>query len=251
MPIEMKHVKKSYGDQVVLKDFSLTVPDGGTVCLMGASGAGKTTVLRILAGLVKPDAGEVAGVRAGKVAMVFQEDRLLEWQDAFANVELVLGRPGGVTRPGKNVDGTDHVRHPEGFGDGGAGRAAQTGKRTWNKAARPGKRASGQAALRDFLRLEFAAVGLQDYEGKPISQLSGGMKRRVAIVRAVCADSELLLLDEPFTGLDEATKGQVVRYIRERTAGKTVVLVTHDVQDAKALGAQIIRCGVGTPGRTE
>ncbi len=219
MPIEMKHIKKSYGNQVVLEDFSLTIPDGGTVCLMGASGAGKTTILRILAGLTKPDEGEVVGVQGGKASMVFQEDRLLEWLDAFANVELVLGRISGGTYPAGQ----------------GIGRSAGMSDTKKSKSAK--------VALRDFLRLEFEAVGLCGYEGKPVSQLSGGMKRRVAIVRAICSQGGLLLLDEPFTGLDEVTKGQAIRYIKERTKGRTVVMVTHDAKDAAHLGAEIIRCG--------
>lgn len=199
MPIEMKHIQKSYGEQAVLTDFSLSVQDGETVCLMGASGIGKTTLLRILAGLTKPDAGEVVGVQGKKITMVFQEDRLLEWADAFANVELVLGK--GAREPKNDL-----------------------------------------RDMRDFLRAEFDAVGLHDYEGKPVAKLSGGMKRRVAIVRAVCADGELLLLDEPFTGLDEETRNQVADYVKSRAAGRTVIMVTHDAQDAARMGARIVLC---------
>lgn len=205
MPIEMKHIKKSYGGQTVLADFSLSIPEGGKLCLMGASGSGKTTVLRILAGLTKPDAGEVAGVQGKKIAMVFQENRLLEWADAFANVELVLGR-AGVEKYVAGMASAPKKKH--------------------------------RAALRDFLRAEFDAVGLHDYEGKPVSQLSGGMKRRIAIVRGTCAEGELLLFDEPFTGLDGGTKEQVIQYIKNRATGRTMVLVTHDVQDAVRLGAE-------------
>lgn len=161
---------------------------------MGASGIGKTTILSILAGLVKPDFGEIEGMEGKKLSMVFQEDRLLEWADAFENVALILER-----------------------------------------------KKSGM--LREFLRGEFEAVGLHDYEEKPVSQLSGGMKRRVAIVRAVCAEGDLLLLDEPFKGLDDGTKEQVAAYLKSRFAGRTLVMVTHDARDAKLLGARIVMCG--------
>ncbi len=223
MAIEMKYIKKSYGGQTVLADFSLSIPEGGVCCLMGASGSGKTTVLRILAGLTKPDAGEITGVQGRKVAMVFQENRLLEWADAFANVELVLGGAEGGSHmagltPG-GAEGGDHMPN------------LLPGKKKWRARER-------KAALRAFLRAEFEAVGLSGYEEKPVSQLSGGMKRRIAIVRAVCAAGELLLLDEPFTGLDEETRKQVIRYIKDRTAGQTVVLVTHDAQDAVRMGAK-------------
>ncbi|MDE7325593.1 MAG: ATP-binding cassette domain-containing protein [Lachnospiraceae bacterium] len=193
MPVEMKHIWKSYGEQKVLADFSLTIKEGEKVCLMGASGIGKTTVLSILAGLVRPDAGEVTGIKGKKLSMVFQEDRLIEWADAFENVALVLEQ-------------------------------------------------KKSQALWDFLRGEFDAVGLQDYEGKPVAQLSGGMKRRVALVRAVCARGEFLLLDEPFTGLDQGTKEQVAGYLNSRTAKNTVVMVAHDIQDAECLGARIVLC---------
>ena len=94
MPIKIKHIWKSYGEQRVLADFSLTVEDGEKICLMGASGIGKTTILSILAGLVKPDFGEIEGMEGKKLSMVFQEDRLLEWADAFENVALILEQIG-------------------------------------------------------------------------------------------------------------------------------------------------------------
>ncbi len=92
MPIEMKQIKKSYKDQRVLTNFSLLIEDGEKICLMGESGIGKTTILRILAGLTKPDSGEISGLQGKKVSMVFQEERLLEWADAFENVALVLNQ---------------------------------------------------------------------------------------------------------------------------------------------------------------
>lgn len=90
------------------------------------------------------------------------------------------------------------------------------------------------------MRREYARVGLTDYEGKPVSEFSGGMKRRVAIVRAVCADAGLILMDEPFKGLDTAIREQVISYVRERTAGRTVLLVTHDMAEAELMAAKIL-----------
>lgn len=155
---------------------------------MGPSGSGKTTLLSILAGLVKPDTGTISGVEKGRIAMVFQEDRLIEGQDAFSNLMLVLkGRPD-----------------------------------------------------KEEMRREYARVGLVDYEGKKVSEFSGGMKRRVAIVRAACADAGLVLMDEPFTGLDEAAKRQAIRYVKEKTAGRTVIMVTHDWAEARQMGARVL-----------
>lgn len=187
MPVILQNITKKYKQQTVIADLSLKIEDGGCLCLMGPSGAGKTTLLSIIAGLVEPEGGMVSGVDKKKISMVFQEDRLIEGRDAFANLSLVL----------KN---------------------------------KPTK---------EEMRQEFASVGLTDYEDKPVSKFSGGMKRRVAIVRAVCANASLLLMDEPFKGLDEAVKEQVIRYIKKRTKDQTVIMVTHDKAEAEQMGAEI------------
>ncbi len=83
-------------------------------------------------------------------------------------------------------------------------------------------------------------IGLGDSLHMPVSQLSGGMRRRVAIVRAILAESDLILLDEPFKGLDANTKTVVIRYLQQKTKGKTVVLVTHDEEEASLLADKVI-----------
>ncbi len=87
---------------------------------------------------------------------------------------------------------------------------------------------------------EFQKVQLSEYINKPVSQLSGGMKRRVAIVRAILAGSEILVMDEPIKGLDLELKQIVLNYIKNATIGKTVIMVTHDINEAQFLGAKII-----------
>lgn len=87
---------------------------------------------------------------------------------------------------------------------------------------------------------ELAAVGLADCGAKPVRELSGGMKRRVALLRALLHEYDVLFLDEPFKGLDEDTKQQVMEYCRLKTAGKTVILVTHDRAEAELLADRII-----------
>ena len=84
------------------------------------------------------------------------------------------------------------------------------------------------------------AVGLSESAAQPVRTLSGGMKRRVAILRAVLADAEVLLMDEPFKGLDADTRGAVIRWMRPRLTGKTVVMVTHDPEEADLLNGQIL-----------
>lgn len=172
----------AFGEKQVLKDFSVQLPLGQTTVLMGTSGCGKTTLLRILAGLEQPDSGRLSGVPVRK-SMIFQENRLCENATAWANLHLCAPK---LTKE------------------------------------------QAQEAL--------LALGLPDWNTQPVREFSGGMKRRVAILRALCADYDLLLADEPFQGLDEETKLRTMEYFRAHTAGKTVVLVTHEEDEAEFLG---------------
>ena len=96
--------------------------------------------------------------------------------------------------------------------------------------------ALSKAAAEDMLE----ELGLGDSLRQPVRTLSGGMKRRVAILRALAAEYDVLLCDEPFKGLDEATKAQVMDYFLGKTQGKTVILVTHDPGEAKSLGGELL-----------
>lgn len=98
----------------------------------------------------------------------------------------------------------------------------------------PGKY-SGQRIREDLSR-----VGLEESMDQPVRELSGGMKRRVAIVRAALAEADLLLLDEPFKGLDEITRRKTMDYLKERSAGKTVIIVTHDTEEASYLSENVL-----------
>ena len=189
MNITLNNINKSFGSQRVLTGLSLCFEEHKTSCIMGPSGCGKTTLLHILLGLHKIDSGEVSGLNDKRPAVVFQENRLFEQQDAFTNIRAVLKRP----------------------------------------------------VSDETLAEEFNQIGLTDYRNKPVSELSGGMKRRVAILRALLADdSNLILMDEPFKGLDEALKLQVMQYVKEKTQGKTVIFVTHDKDESDALDATLI-----------
>lgn len=187
MKIELEHVFFSYGEKAVLRDVSFVVEDGETVALEGPSGVGKTTVLRLIAGLLTPARGGVRGGEGG-AAVVFQEDRLIPHLTAEENLRLV----------------NDALTH-------------------------------GQAEAL------FAAVGLEGEAKRLPGELSGGMRRRVAIARAAASGRAPVLLDEPFQGLDGETKRRVTDFVRSFTRSRTTVLVTHDASDADALGARIIR----------
>lgn len=97
----------------------------------------------------------------------------------------------------------------------------------------------GKANTEAEVKEHFNRVGLEDIPNKPVRSFSGGMRRRVAIVRAIMAESNLVILDEPFKGLDEALKLKVISYLREKTACRTVIVITHDAEDAELLGADI------------
>ena len=99
---------------------------------------------------------------------------------------------------------------------------------------------SGKSLPREEIVRLLTEIGLGDDLDKPVRDYSGGMKRRVAIVRAACCPSELLILDEPFKGLDEKLRLEVIGFIRKRSEGKTVICVTHEPDDAERLGGTII-----------
>ncbi len=186
MTIAMKNLTFAYGSTRICTDLSWTLPKNGIVCLRSPSGGGKTTLLRLLAGLETPQSGTLT--RPAKVAMVFQEDRLLPWLTVKENAALACADDARVDRL-------------------------------------------------------LAAVGLGDYADSFPAAISGGQQRRVALVRALAAESDLLLLDEPFTGLDEETKTLVLPLIRDAAAEKPVVLVTHIAAEINALGATVLPLG--------
>ena len=180
--LRLVHISKAYGGCPVLEHVSLTVPDGGVLRLTGPNGIGKSTLLKIIMGLVAPDSGRVTGVPAG-VAAVFQEDRLCPWLSAIGNLRLI---------------------------------------------APTCRRADAEAVLSDF-GLPGEAVA------RPVRELSGGQRRRVAIARAVLAKADLVCLDEPFTGIDADSIDDVIHQLKGCLAGKTVLYVTHDDAQAASL----------------
>lgn len=100
---------------------------------------------------------------------------------------------------------------------------------------------TGKRLTKAQIASELAAVGLAGCEEKPVRELSGGMKRRTAMLRALLAEYDILFADEPFKGLDEITRADVMRYFKEKTAGRTVVFVTHDTNECEALADEVIQ----------
>ena len=185
--LTIEHLTKQFGEKTLFRDLCLTV-DGPAV-LWAPSGWGKTTLLRILMGLDTPTAGRVRGV--GRVAAVFQEDRLCPQLTALQNVTLVL--------PGSE------------------------------------KQYKGQIEA-EFQKLGMDAAAL----ALPAARLSGGQKRRTALLRALWAPSDTLLLDEPFTGMDPDTLAAAAALLRTRCGTEPVLLATHDREAIRLLGWPVI-----------
>ena len=183
--IRVQNLSKSFSNQSVIDNLTLTFQAGRITCVMGQSGIGKTTLINLLMGLIKPDSGRIEGLENAGIAAVFQEDRLCEGLDALGNVALT---------------------------------------------AAPGVTA-------EQILEALTEVGITEGTGKPVSEFSGGMKRRTAIVRAAYAQSRVVFLDEPFKGLDEERKEAVMDWLARHVAGKTVVLITHEESEVRKLNA--------------
>lgn len=171
--LTVKQLSFAYGDKVILDRFDLQIPREGVTALAGPSGCGKTTLLRILAGLQKPDCGEIEGVDPSRVSILFQENRLLPRRSTVQQITDVLPR--------------------ERKGEGGY----------W-----------------------LSLVELEGEEQTKISDLSGGMQRRLALARALALGGEWLLLDEPFAGVDALRAQRILERIQ--TLGRPVVLASHE-----------------------
>ncbi len=196
---ELHGVSKTFENGVTaLRDVSFTIRSGEFLSLLGASGCGKTSLLRILAGLLSPDTGKVSwkqGGRPRETGFVFQEPALMPWADVRANVQLPL-RLLGIE--------------------------------------------SGDA--RDRAEQAIAATGLEGFADAYPHELSGGMKMRASLARALVVKPKLLLMDEPFAALDEISRfklnGELLALWQE--LGCTIVFVTHSVFEAAYLSSRTL-----------
>lgn len=189
--IEIKNLKKSYGERTVIEGLSLHVDQGEKIALMAPSGCGKTTLLRLIAGLERAEGGQIDS--EASVCFLFQEPRLFPQFTVLQNVKAVL-----------------------------------KGK---------GKKQKAFAALKE--------VGLEGEEGKYPHELSGGMAQRAVLARALVTGRQIFLLDEPFKGLDEQAKKELFALCQRALAQKTVLLVTHDEEEARAVCQRLLRFGRG------
>ena len=215
--IEIRGVTHAYrtaqGPLPVLDNLTLSVPEGEFCAVVGPSGCGKSTLTRLVAGLMKPDRGEVwlhgEKVTGPKktVGMAFQNPVMLEWRTILENVMLPLE----IVAPGM-------------------GRA---------------QRAARAAEL-------LALVGLEGFESKRPSELSGGMRQRASLCRAIVHKPEVLIMDEPFGALDAFTREDLWQTMHALRAKEpfTCVLITHDLRESVFLGDQVVVLS-GRPATTQ
>ncbi|MCR5067488.1 MAG: ATP-binding cassette domain-containing protein [Erysipelotrichaceae bacterium] len=169
----------SYENKPIFEGFDLEIGDGIS-CLMGESGIGKTTLLKLIAGLLQPQKGTIENEHR-RIAFMFQEDRLLPWLTVRDNILLVTDRE-------KEAD---------------------------------------------------EMLGELEIDGSlKISELSGGMARRVALIRCLLFDSDMLIMDEPFKGMDSKLIEKVAQLILRQN--KPAVISTHSLDEVKALSAEVI-----------
>ena len=221
--VSIRQMTFSRGERKIFDDVSLDVPKGKVTAIMGPSGIGKTTLLRLIGGQILPDSGDIwfegwnipalsrseLYLARKKMSMLFQSGALFTDMTVFDNVAFPL---------------REHTQLPEDL-------------------------------LRTLVLLKLEAVGLRGAAQLMPSELSGGMARRAALARAIALDPDLILYDEPFVGQDPITMGVLVKLIRDlnQALGTTSVIVSHDVPEVMSIadyvyilsGSKII--GQGTP----
>ncbi|MCM5678586.1 ABC transporter ATP-binding protein [Schlegelella sp. S2-27] len=208
--VELRGVSFGYGERLILEEVSLQVPRGKVIALMGASGGGKTTVLRLIGRQVTAQAGQVLfdGADVGtmdprqlyaarrRMGMLFQFGALFTDLSVFDNVAFPL---------------REHTRLPE-------------------------------SMIRDLVLMKLNAVGLRGARNLMPAEVSGGMARRVALARAIALDPDLIMYDEPFAGLDPISMGVAARLIRQLndTLGVTSIVVSHDVDETFLIADHVV-----------
>ena len=213
--VEIRDLHFSYGDRPVLQNLSMDFPRGKLIAVMGGSGSGKTTVLRLIGGQIRPQRGTVSvngeivhqldteGLYRlrRKMGMLFQFGALFTDLTVFENVAFPL---------------REHTDVPE-------------------------------ELLRDLVLMRLNAVGLRNAQGLKPNEISGGMARRVALARAIALDPMLIMYDEPFAGLDPISMGVTANLIRNLNdaLGSTSILVSHDVDESFAIADYVYFLSAG------
>jgi len=200
--IEIKDLHFSYGDRKVLDGLNLNIPQGKVVAILGSSGCGKTTLMRLIGGQLQPDHGYVKV--AGEVVHELDNDDLYKLRRKMG----MMFQAGGLFSDLSVFDNVafpmrEHTDLPE-------------------------------AMIRDLVLMKLHAVGLRGAQKLMTGELSGGMQRRVALARAVALDPMLTMYDEPFAGLDPISLGVIANIIRRlsEALGLTSIVVTYDIAES-------------------
>ncbi len=184
--MEIKNLTKKFGNKLVFDNFSIKIPKGKISFIMGESGCGKTTLLRILIGLDKDYVGDIKGLD-GKISCIFQEPRLFPTLNVTENLELI-------------------------------------------------ERGS-KLTVMELLKITELENDALLYP----SELSGGMKMRLALARALYYNGDIFIMDEPFSALDDELKERLLPKLFELLKGKTVIIVSHNISEANTYGDNIIK----------
>ena len=191
--IEISNLSKHFfihGKKIeVLKELNLSVKKDKITVILGRSGCGKTTLLRLIAGLESVSLGEIKFKELAKIGFVFQEARLMPFLNVYENIVFAL------------------------------------------------KKQEIEPAKIDSL---ISMIGLSDFKFAAVSQLSGGMSSRVSLARVLAYKASLILMDEPFAALDAFTRASMQAEILKIKAGKTILFVTHNIDEALFLADEII-----------
>jgi phospholipid/cholesterol/gamma-HCH transport system ATP-binding protein len=208
--VELRDLRFGYGERVILDGITLTIPRGKVTALMGASGGGKTTVMRLIGGQYR--------AQSGSLTFDGQEVASLNPTDLYA----VRRRMGMLFQ----------------FG------ALFTDLSVFDNVAFPLREHTdlNESMIRDIVLMKLEAVGLRGARDLMPSEISGGMARRVALARAMALDPELIMYDEPFAGLDPISLGTAARLIRQLndTLGLTSIIVSHDLDETFHIADQVI-----------
>ena len=206
--IEFKDIKKIYGEKVVMDHFSLQVRKGEFVTIIGSSGCGKTTALKMVNGLIRPDAGDI----------LIHGENIRDKDQTRLRRGIGYAIQGSVLFPHMTVE--QNISYVPSLLNGR-------------------DRARTKAAVSKWMKI----VGLdEELKERYPAELSGGQQQRVGIARALAASPEILLMDEPFGAVDEITRGQLQEELLRiyRETGITVLFVTHDIGEALKLGTKVL-----------
>ena len=206
--IEFRHIKKAYGDKVILKDLNLSIEKGEFVTIIGSSGCGKTTALKMVNGLLSPTEGDI----------LIDGENIRDRNQTELRRNIGYAIQGSVLFPHMTVE--QNISYVPNL----------LNKRN---------RQRTKEAVSKWMRI----VGLdEELKSRYPSELSGGQQQRVGIARALAASPEILLMDEPFGAVDEITRGQLqkeIKQIHQRT-GVTILFVTHDIEEALRISSQVV-----------